>query len=52
MYDVIKQIIDHVWSTTSQTSTEQQTIYYIAGACIIIMTIWALDCVRSIFHWR
>lgn len=44
MYDIIKNIISHVWDTSSgYSSTEQQLVYYIAGALIIIFSVWILD---------
>lgn len=43
MYSIIKTILDHVWETDYQSSTEQQIVYYIAGALIILFTIWILD---------
>lgn len=50
MYDLIKGIIDHTYQT--QTAGDQQYLYYICGAVIIICFIWALDVLRGIFHWR
>lgn len=41
MYDVIKYIINHTWQT--QTSSDQQYIYYICGAMIVILTAFFLD---------
>lgn len=45
MYNIIKTIIDHLWENNGQilSSTEQQIVYYIAGALICIFTIWILD---------
>lgn len=43
MYNIIKTILDHVWETDYQSSTEQQIVYYIAGALIVLFTIWILD---------
>ena len=44
MYDIIKNIINHVWdSSAGYSSTEQQMVYYIAGALILLLTIWILD---------
>lgn len=45
MYNIIKTIIDHVWESNGQvlSSTEQQLVYYIAGALIILFTVWILD---------
>lgn len=52
MYDVIRQIIDHAWASTN--SGEQQYIYYIAGALIILITVVLIDMVYRIFShfWR
>lgn len=41
MYDVIKNIISHTWNT--QSAGDQQYIYYICGAMIIILTAFFLD---------
>lgn len=43
MFNIIKTILDHTWDTDYQSSTEQQLVYYIAGALIILFTIWILD---------
>lgn len=42
MYDIIKSIISHVWNNDGFTN-EQQYIYYICGALILIFTVWILD---------
>lgn len=55
MYDVIYDIISHVWETgTSYNTTEQQTIYYICGCLIIILTVFFVDMVYRVFRhfWR
>ena len=55
MYDLIDNIINHVWQTgTSYNSTEQQTLYYICGALIIIFTVVFIDLLYRIFRhfWR
>lgn len=51
MYDIILGIIDHNWSTGS---SEQQYIYYIAGALIVIISVVVIDLVYRIFRhfWR
>lgn len=49
MYDIIDQIISHNWDTSSYNSTEQQVIYYISGALIIIFTSVFLDLIYRIF---
>lgn len=52
MYDIVSNIIDHSW--IMQGSGEQQYIYYICSALIIIITITFIDLfyrfIRSIFH--
>lgn len=52
MYDIISNIIDHEW--ISNYSGEQQYIYYIACALIIILTVTVIDLfyrlIRSIFN--
>lgn len=48
MYDVIKDIIDHSWIT--QNAGDQQYIYYIAGALIIIFAVVFIDIIRDIFR--
>lgn len=55
MYDLIDNIIKHAWQTgTNYNSTEQQTIYYICGALIIIFTVVFIDLLYRIFRhfWR
>lgn len=51
MYDLISQIIDHNWATGS---SEQQYIYYICGALIVIFVCVIIDLVQRIFShfWR
>lgn len=44
MYDIIKNIISHVWDNSAgYSTTEQQLVYYICGAAILLFTIWILD---------
>lgn len=55
MYDIIYNIINHVWNTSSSySSTEQQIIYYICGALILILTMTFIDLfyrlIRGIFR--
>lgn len=54
MYDVIANIIDHVWNTNNYNSTEQQIVYYICGCLIIILTVTFIDLMYRIFRhfWR
>lgn len=51
MYDIISSIINHSWSTGSN---EQQYIYYICGALIVIFTCVIIDLVYRVFShfWR
>ena len=42
MYNVIQQIINHTWSTTTGNN-DQQYIYYICGAMIVILAAFFLD---------
>lgn len=46
MYDIISNIIDHVWVTNT---SEQQYIYYICGALIIILTCVFIDMIYRVF---
>lgn len=52
MFDIIQDIIDHIWIT--QNAGDQQYIYYIAGALIVVLTVVFIDLVyRVISHfWR
>ena len=54
MYDIIKSIIEHSWDTSNYSSSEQQVIYYICGALIIILTTVFIDLVYRVFSnfWR
>ena len=47
MYDIIKNIIDHEW--VSNYSGDQQYIYYIAGALIIILSCVFIDLIYRVF---
>lgn len=51
MYDIIAAIIEHPWETGS---SEQQYIYYICGALIVIFSCVFVDLVYRIFNhfWR
>lgn len=51
MYDIVQQIINHNWISDSR---DQQYIYYIAGALIIIFVVTFIDLVYRIFRhfWR
>ncbi len=52
MYDLISGIIDHTWIV--QNAGEQQYIYYICGALIIIFVCVFIDLIYRIFRhfWR
>lgn len=52
MYDVIEQIISHDW--VSNYTTDQQYIYYICGALIIVLTVKFIDLIEKLFShfWR
>ena len=41
MYDIIQNLINHTWQTNY--TTDQQYIYYIAGAVIILFVVWVFD---------
>lgn len=47
MYDVIQTIIGHTWTTGS---SDQQYIYYIAGALICLFSVVFIDMIRDIFR--
>ncbi len=51
MYDIVQQIINHNWITDAK---DQQYIYYITGALIIIFVVTFIDLVYRIFRhfWR
>ncbi len=51
MYDLIDTIIGHNWTTNS---SDQQYIYFISGALIIILTVVFVDMVYRVFShfWR
>ena len=48
MYEIIENIIDHVW--ISQNSGAQQYIYYICGALIIILSCVFVDLIYRVFR--
>lgn len=52
MYDQIKMIIDHNYDSTF--GGEQQYIYYICGALIIVLVAVSLDLIYRVFShfWR
>lgn len=51
MFQVVYNIISHVWETGNyaMNSTEQQTIYYICGAIIIVLLAIFTDLVYRVF---
>lgn len=51
MYELISNIINHSWATGT---SEQQYIYYICGALILVVVTVVLDMVYRIFDnmWR
>lgn len=48
MYDIIQGIIDHEYVTNY--GGDQQYIYYIVGALIVLLTVVFIDMVRGIFR--
>lgn len=46
MYDIIRQIIDHTWTTNS---SEQQYIYYCCIVLILLLTVVFVDLIKSVF---
>lgn len=54
MFDLIYDIISHTWDTSVYSSSEQQILYYICGALIIILTVVFIDLVYRVFghFWR
>lgn len=48
MYDIIKNVIDHQWIT--QSAGDQQYIYYICSAVIVILVVVFVDLIRDIFR--
>lgn len=52
MYDIVEEIIAHAWE--SNYTSDQQYIYYICGALIVVMTSVLIDGIFRIFRhfWR
>lgn len=48
MYDIISNIISHAWNTNS--TSEQQIIYYICGALIIVFVSLMFDLIYRLFR--
>lgn len=51
MFDLISDIIDHIWTTGA---SDQQYIYYISGSLIIIFSVVFIDLAYRVFShfWR
>lgn len=51
MYNIIQNIIDHSWVTSS---SEQSYIYYCCCAMILVLTVVFIDLIYRIFRhcWR
>lgn len=51
MYAIIDNIINHNWTTGS---SDQQYIYYICGAIIVILVVVFIDLIYRVFShfWR
>ena len=51
MYDIVEHMIGHNWVTGS---SDQQYIYYICGALIVLFTVVFIDMLYRIFRhfWR
>lgn len=52
MYDIIAAIIEHTWQ--SSYTSDQQYIYYICGALIVVLTVKFIDLIEKLFShfWR
>lgn len=46
MYDLISSLIGHSWQTSN---SEQQYVYYICGALILLLTASVLDVLYRVF---
>ena len=49
MFSIIEGIIQHVWDNDAWNNTEQQIVFYICGALIIILTVVFIDLVYRVF---
>lgn len=49
MFAIIEGMLQHSWNTDTWNNTEQQIIYYICGAVIIILTCVFIDLVYRVF---
>lgn len=54
MYDIINEIIAHTWQSSNYSTTEQQILYYISGALIILFCVVFIDLIYRVFRhfWR
>lgn len=50
MYDIVKDIISHTWDTSNYSSSEQQIVYYICGALIIIFSTTFIDLIYRLIR--
>lgn len=50
MYDLIKNIIGHVWDTSNYSSSEQQIIYYVCGCLIVVFSVVMFDLIYRLFR--
>lgn len=52
MYDIIESIIGHNW--VNNYTSDQQYLYYIAGAVLILVFVVLVDLVYRVFRhfWR
>ena len=48
MYDVVENIISHAWVTN--TTSDQQYIYYICGTLIVVLTVVIIDGIKGVFR--
>lgn len=49
MYEAISNIINHKWIT--QGSGEQQYIYYICAAIIVLLVVFVLDLIKQVIFF-
>lgn len=52
MYEVVEEIINHTWQ--SNYTSDQQYIYYICGALIVVLASVLVDAIFDLFRrfWR
>lgn len=46
MYDIISGILDHAW--INNYTSDQQYLYYICGAVIIVFAVAFVDAIKSL----